>query len=131
MLKNADKIREGLCELLDEYGKAKITPSSANSIQTITDAIKNLDKIEMLESGYSEGMWSAEGSYEGGSSYRHRDSMGRYARDGYRGYSDRGYSDRGYSRGGDMVEHLEKMMREASSEKEREAIRCAIEKIER
>ena len=73
-------------------------------------------------------MWSAEGAYEGGSSYRHRDSMGRYARDGYSG---RGYSDRGYSRGGDMLEHLEKMMREASSEKEREAIRCAIEKIER
>lgn len=126
MLKNADKIREGLCELLDEFGKARITPSSATSIQIITDAIKNLDKIEMLESGYSE--WDAD---ERGNSYRHRDSMGRYARDGYRGYSDRGYSDRGYSRGGDMLEHLEKMMREASSEKEREAIRCAIEKIER
>lgn len=57
-----------------------------------------------------------------GYSYRHRDSMGRYARDGY------DYRGR-YSREGDMRAKLEQMMAESTTEHEREALRGALERM--
>ncbi len=118
------KLKEMLMKELKEY-ESKVTQMSggklsAGDLQTIhmmTDTIKNIDKIEMLEGGegYSEdgmsydgGNWQARGSYDGGSSYARgrgrnarRDSMGRYSREG--GYSSEGgYSGEGGSsyRGG-------------------------------
>jgi hypothetical protein len=63
-------------------------------------------------------------------SYRRRDSMGRYADGGnmsYRRYHDGGY-DGGMS-GHDMRQQLERMMEEADSERERQALRVAMQKL--
>lgn len=141
-------------ELYDYEEKAKkaaggkLSAGDIATIHTLTDTVKNIDKIEMLEDGgYSEATdFMGEGrmygtSYDNGSSYARgrryakRDSMGRYSRDAYphddnMNYS-RGYH--GYSRDGakeHMVEKLEDMMEEAGSEKERQAIRQCIQKIE-
>lgn len=101
------KIKEMLMKELYEYeDKAKKMPGgkvSAGDLETLhklTDTVKNIDKIEMLEGeeGYSEASdWMGDGriygtSYEGGSSYARggrgrgrnarRDSMGRYSREG-------------------------------------------------
>ena len=131
-----EKIKKMLCKELDEYAmKQKLTGGDLDMIWKLTDTVKNLDKIEMLEeeSGYSEargGRGRGRSSYMGGSSYdddmmyserrgrgrnAKRDSMGRYSSEGssYEGgssYDD--YSEessyrggRGYSRG-DAKEHM-------------------------
>ena len=142
-----ERIKEMLCEELYEYAKkTKLTGGDLETIHKLTDTIKNIDKIDMLEEdGYSrDGGWMARGmygnSYEGGESYarRKRDRMGRYSRDGYSeagnqgggqgGYGQRG-SYRGYSRDGAkdyMMEQLEEMM-EGASGKEREALKRCME----
>lgn len=157
------KIKEMLMDELYEYEEkakkmtgGKISAGDLETIHKLTDTIKNIDKIEMLEEdgGYSEdgGNWMARGMYGGGTSYEdggnsyargrgrnaRRDSMGRYSREG--GYSDEGGSSYrggrqggGYSRAGakeHMIGKLEDMMEEANTEKEREAIRHCIQKIE-
>lgn len=123
----------------------KISLSSLEKIHKLTDTIKNLDKIEMLEEegGYSQRSYARDGgsyeggSYEGGSSYarRRRDSMGRYSRDG--GYSGarggRGGSRGGYSRAEgkeEMIEKIEEMMEEATTEKERQALQRCMSALE-
>lgn len=121
----------GLLAMQDE-----INPSSLQQIHTLTDSIKNILKIEMLEGeGEYEGEYSGEpysrnrsydrayGMYGDDSSYarRRRDSMGRYTRD----YSGR----RRYSRGdgeSEMTEHLERLMNEAQTEKDKQVIQRAI-----
>lgn len=148
-----DELRE-VENKLKKAGDGKMSAGDLEYIHKLTDTIKNIDKIEMLEDevGYSEegGNWMARGayggnSYEGGSSYarRRRDSMGRYSREGG-GYSeDEGSSyARGGSRGGTrggysredakehMIDKMEEMMEMASTDKEREAIRQCISKIE-
>lgn len=100
------KIKEMLMNELYEYEeKAKKMPNGKLSTQELekihklTDTVKNIDKIEMLEDGegYSEeSNWMGEGrmygtSYDGGSSYARggrgrgrnakRDRMGRYSSD--------------------------------------------------
>lgn len=96
-----------------EKSNARINDNDLNKIHKLTDTIKNIDKIEMLEEGggYSEeSNWMADGrmygtSYDDGSSYARgrrgnvkRDSMGRYSSEGgsYRG----GSSYEGGMRGG-------------------------------
>lgn len=156
------RIKETLMNELMEFGeKMAKNPNAKPSVQEIervhklTDTIKNLDKIEMLEEesgGYSE----EGGSYARGGRGRgrnaRRDSMGRYSREG--GYSEEGGSygggsygggsyagGRGSSRGGlsyagysrdgsDMMERLEEMMHEASDPKEREAIKRCMRELE-
>lgn len=107
-----------------EKSSARINDTDLNKIHKLTDTIKNIDKIEMLEEGggYSEeSNWMADGrmygtSYDDGSSYARggrgrgrnakRDSMGRYSSEGgsYRGGSsyEGGSYDGGmsYARGG-------------------------------
>ena len=86
------KIKENLCGELEELAmKPEMSAGDLETIHKLTDTIKNIDKIAMLEDGdgYSQaGDWEMEGrgSYERGSSYRgrKRDSMGRYSRDGSR-----------------------------------------------
>lgn len=131
-----EKIKKMLCKELDEYAmKQKLTGGDLDMIWKLTDTVKNLDKIEMLEeeSGYSEargGRGRGRYSYMQGSSYdddmmyserrgrgryAKRDSIGRYSSEGgsYEGgssYDD--YSEessyrggRGYSRG-DAKDHM-------------------------
>lgn len=125
-----EKIKKMLCKELDEYAmKQKISSTDLEMIWKLTDTVKNLGKIEMLEEesgGYSEARGGRGGrsrsSYEGGSSYdddmmyserrgrgrnARRDSRGRYSSEGgsYEGgssYDD--YSEEGSYRGGSSYE---------------------------
>lgn len=131
------ELKEKLCDELEEIArKGEFSAGDLEAVHKLTDTIKNLDKIEMLEDGYSQaGDWEIEGrAYNRGSSYarRKRDSMGRYSRDGrmMRG----GYRDgRMYSRADakeDMMDQMEALMEQAGSEKEREAIRRCMNQLE-
>jgi hypothetical protein len=125
---------------------AKVSDAELNRIHTLSDTVKNFCKIDTLEegSGYSEeSNWMADGRMYGTSYARgrgdnaKRDRMGRYSRDGGYAEEGRGGSNRGYSYGGysykdkdDMLEHLHEMMGEASTTKEREAIKRCIREME-
>ena len=148
------RIKEMLMKELKEYErKEKLSAGDLETLHKLTDTVKNIDKIEMLEGGegYSEdgmsydgGMWQARGSYDGGSSYARgrgrnarRDSMGRYSRDD--GYSEDGGSYRGSSyRGGmsydgakdHLMRKLGEMMPMAESEEQRKALEHCMRKIE-
>ena len=123
------KIKEMLMNELYEYEEkakknpnGKVSPQELEKIHLLTDTIKNIGKIEMLdEGGYSEdGHYMGEGriygtSYEDGVSYRRgrgrnarRDSMGRYSSDDDMSYDGGSYAQgregggRGGNRGGNM-----------------------------
>lgn len=131
------KLKKYLKEELRQYEeKGNLSSSDIQAVHMITDTIKNIDKIEMLEDEYEEGhsrdgRWMARGSYDDDSSYRRRrDRMGRYSRDG--GYSEEGggYSRRGSYEGGkeQMVECIEEMMEDAKSPREKDILkRCLAE----
>ena len=151
-----EKIKKMLCKELDEYAmKQKLTGGDLDMIWKLTDTVKNLDKISMLEEseeGYSEarGGRGRGRSYMGGSSYdddmmyserrgrgryAKRDSMGRYSSDMGSSYDD--YSetrmDRRYSRDDakdHMMSKLGAMMEDADPN-EREILKDAMRKIER
>lgn len=131
-----DKLKDKLCEELEEIArKSELSAGDLEMVHKLTDTIKNIDKIDMLEDdGYSQaGDWEARGnysrnSYNRGSSYANRGKhyvRGHYSRDGRNtdGYSRADAKDR-------MLEHLDEMMQEASSEKEREAIRRCMTQLE-
>ena len=132
------KIKKMLCEELEEYGKQKsLSVSDVEMIHKLTDTVKNIDKIEMLEGdgGYSE----TYPYYMGGSSYARgrgryakRDSMGRYSSDMDDDYSER-RMDRRYSRDDakdHMMDKLGEMMTSANEE-QREILKKAMREIER
>ena len=116
------ELREILCEELDKLApRGELSAGELETAHKITDTIKNIDKICMMEEdgGYSgDGEWEAMGNYSRGNSYRRqsRDSMGRYSR------ADRSYMDGNSMRGrggyggrysrADEMEHIEKKMRE-------------------
>lgn len=122
------ELKEKLCEELEEIArKPEMSAGDLEAAHKLTDTIKNIDKIEMLEEddGHSRaGNWEADmrGTYARGSSYRgrKRDSMGRYSRDGR------------YSRHAspDMMDKLQTMMDNASTERERDAIRRLMNEME-
>ena len=122
------ELKEKLCEELEEIArKPEMSAGDLEAAHKLTDTIKNIDKIEMLEEddGYSRaGNWEADmrGTYARGSSYRgrKRDSMGRYSRDGR------------YSRHAspDMMDKLQTMMDNASTERERDANRRLMNEME-
>ena len=130
-----DKLRDKLCDELDEIArKPEMSAGDLEAVHKLTDTIKNLDKIEILEDGgYSrDGDWEMEGSgsYERGASYRgrKRDSMGRYSRDGRYGPTTQMYSSADVR--DDMMAKLEDMMGSAS-EQERTILRQAMDKLEK
>ena len=119
------KIKEMLMNELYEYEEkakkmsgGKLSQNEMDRIHKLTDTVKNIDKIEMLEDGggYSEeSNWMGEGrmygtSYEDGSSYARggrgrgrnarRDSMGRYSSDGGSYDDGMSYDGGSYARGG-------------------------------
>lgn len=127
------ELKEKLCDELDEIArKGELGAGDLEIIHKLTDTIKNIDKISMLEDdGYSQdGNWEADmrGTYNRGSSYRgqRRDSRGRYAREG-RG-SRGGYSRHDAKEA--MMEQMEMLMEQAGSEREREAIRRCMGQLE-
>ena len=145
-----EDLKDLLCAELEDYAEkgkksGKMSMGDLDSIHKLTDTVKNILKIDMLEeeSGYSEdGHYMGEGriygtSYDGydrGTSYGRgrgryakRDSMGRYSRDG------RGMRD-GYSRDDGkayMMEQLEDMMEDAEKPAEKEALRRCMEALKR
>ena len=147
-----EKIKKMLCKELDEYAmKQKLTGGDLDMIWKLTDTVKNLDKIEMLEDegGYSETRGSRGRSYMHGSSYdddmmyserrgrgrnARRDSMGRYSSEDRMtdDYSE-ARMDRHYSRD-DAKDHLMSALGEAmegASPNEREILKDCMRKLER
>lgn len=156
-MKHLEKLKEALCEELDKFGKSgDITVNSLEKIHKLTDTIKNIDKIMMLEEeeGYSEARGRrgrGRSSYEmGGSSYdddmmyserrgrgrnAKRDSMGRYSSEGgsYEGGSYERGGQGGYSRDEAtdwMMRELGSMMEDADP-KQREALKKCMRELER
>lgn len=120
-------LKDKLCRELDEIAeKPDLSAGDLETVHKLTDTIKNIDKIIMLEEddGYSRGGgWEARGTfgrpiYDDGHSYARRGShyvRGHYSRDG------RDSKKR-------MEEELEEMMRGADGE-HREIIRRTLEEI--
>lgn len=120
-------LKDKLCRELDEIAeKPDLSAGDLETVHKLTDTIKNINKIMMLEEddGYSRGGgWEARGTfgrpiYDDGHSYARRDShyvRGHYSRDG------RDSKKR-------MEEELEEMMRGADRE-HREIIRRTLEEI--
>ena len=147
-----EKIKKMLCKELDEYAmKSKLTGGDLDMIWKLTDTVKNLDKIEMLEEngGYSEARGGRGHSYMHGLSYdddmmyserrgrgkyAKRDSMGRYSSDdmSYDDYSEE-RMDRRYSKD-DAKDHLMRglgSMMEDADPNEREILKDCMRKLER
>ena len=121
------ELRNMLCDELDELArKGDLGAGDLEIAHKLTDTIKNIDKIEMMEDdGYSEryslgGDWQADmrGTYGRGSSYARRGT-----------HYVRGH----YSRT-DSMEHLREqindMMRETDDDRVKEALRRAASLME-
>ena len=116
-------LRNMLCDELDELArKGDLGAGDLEIAHKLTDTIKNIDKIEMLEAdGYSNngGDWEARGSYDGmyrddRYSRRGRDMRGRYSR--HDGTDKR------------LMDELEELMRTIEPGK-RDVIRRALEEL--
>ena len=129
MSKNLYDLREMLCEELDEYNrdaKNGLNERTLDTVHKLTDTIKNIDKIMMLE----DGDYSRTGEWEA-------DMRGSFSRDAGNGYN-RGnsYANRGrhyvrghYSRGDGrerMISDIEDMMQDATGA-ERDAYKRAAD----
>lgn len=137
------RLKDALMDSLEELDTLKggqLKMNELEAINYITDTVKNIDKICMLEEdgGYSEGgNWNAsiDGTY--GNSRR---NDRRYSRNGESYNNGSSYANRGkhwvrghYSRADAKemtMEHLEKAMNSATEPKEREAIERAMKIIE-
>lgn len=132
-------LKDKLCEELEEFArKQEMGAGDLEVIHKLTDTIKNIDKICMLEEkgGYSEAVDG--GDYGRGSSYANRGKhyvRGHYSREG--GYSSRrGGGSRG-GRGGysrddgrsEMMEHLELAM-DSATDQDRETIKSFMRQLE-
>ena len=143
-MKTYEELKEMLCKELDEIAdKGELSAGTLETVHKLTDTIKNIGKIEMLE-GYDDdyskdgGNWEARGRYDGGSSYarggrrmgrrysrdnmdddysmaRNRDRMGRYSRDGGKEH---------------IMDKLEDLIDMTTNERDRETLKKAKEKIE-
>ena len=122
------ELRNMLCEELDELArKGDLGAGDLEIAHKLTDTIKNIDKIEMLEDdGYSQrrysqaGDWEADmrGTYGKGSSYARRGThyvRGHYSRDGARD---------------DMKRQLQEMLDNADDESIRKAIQRCMDAVE-
>lgn len=159
-------LKDLLCAELEDYAEngkksGKMSMGDLDSIHKLTDTVKNILKIDMLEgeTGYSEdGAYMGEGriygtSYDDGmrrgagysyargrGRYAKRDSMGRYSSRGMSYDDDMSYArgsrvvNRGYSRDDGkayMMEQLEDMMEDAEKPAEKEALRRCMEALKR
>ena len=124
-MKTMQKIEQGLCEVLDDYAQKGI--SNPSDVETVKHALSGLQKIlviDAMEHGrsgdvryYDGGSGRSYGSYDGGS----YDSSGRRYR--------RSYDYDSMRSGQDMRQQLEQMMQQAGSERERMAIKDALQKL--
>lgn len=131
------ELKEKLWAELDELAKKReMGAGDLEVIHKITDTIKNIDKICMLEGGeYSEAVDGDD--YGRGSSYANRGRhyvRGHYSRDGgMDGYSSRRRDSRGrYSRDdgrSEMMEHLEMAM-DTATDQDKEIIKRFMRQLE-
>ena len=134
-----ENLKKKLWEELEEIDrKPEIGPGDLELAHKLSDTIKNIDKICMLEEneGYSEAV-DGDG-YGRGSSYTNRGKhyvRGHYSRDG--GMDRGGYSSRRDSRGrysrddgrSEMMEHIE-MAIDSADERDREKIKRFMRELE-
>ena len=134
------ELKEKLWAELDELAeKREMGAGDLEVVHKITDTIKNIDKICMLEEegGYSEAVDG--GDYGHGSSYANRGKhyvRGHYSRDsgrdGMGGYSSRRDSRGRYSRDdgrSEMMEHIEMAM-DAATPEDKETIKRFMRQLE-
>lgn len=126
-------LKEKLCDNLDKaYEEISRNPGRLSSgdleyIRMLTDTIKNIGKIEMLEEGgdysqedgrgdgYGRGVSYARGrGYNRGGRNNRRDSMGRYSRNDGRS---------------EMMAHIEAAI-DAADDKDRETIKRLMRQLE-
>lgn len=127
MSKNLYDLREMLCEELDEYNrdaKNGLNERALDTVHKLTDTIKNIDKIMMLEDDdYSRsGEWEADmrGNYGRTENYNRGNSYANRGRHYVRGHYSRGD---GRER---MISDIETMMQEATGT-ERDAYKRALD----
>ena len=127
MSKNLYDLREMLCEELDEYNrdaKNGLNERTLDTVHKLTDTIKNIDKIMMLEDGdYSrtgEREADMRGNYGRTENYNRRNSYANPGRHYVRGHYSRGD---GRER---MISDIETMMQEATGT-ERDAYKRALD----
>lgn len=141
-MENLYKIKEALWKELEKSETAKsgeLKGGELEAIHKLTDTIKNIDKICMLEeeSGYIEAVDGDD--YGRGSSYANRGKhyvRGNYSRDGGRdgmgGYSSRRDNRGRYSRDdgrSEMMRHIEAAL-DSANEQDREAIKRLMRQME-
>lgn len=144
-MKALEELRNTFCEELEEIArKPELSAGDLETVHKLTDTIKNIDKICMMEDGdgYSmDGEWEAgaRGRYsrnsydgnDGGSSYANRGRhyvRAHYSRDdGYSGRRSRYSRDEGKE---SMTQRLREMADEARSDREREAIEQALRQLQ-
>lgn len=137
-MKVYNQIKDMLCDELEEIAKKKeLTSSSLEVLYKSVDILKDISTIKAMEQeypdegysrdGYSQGYFNRMPIYayddgvsyaRGRGSYAKRDSMGRYSSDG-----------RSYDYSGDTKEELARIMNMAQNEREREAIRKALDSM--
>lgn len=140
-----------LCDIIsDEVAEATAKVSAAGGmtagdleyIDKLTHTLKSLKTTIAMMEAEDDGGWSYDDGMNGGSYARNGRSMPRggisYARGDNRGRGSRAqrtangrYSSRGYSRAEDVKEMLRNAMNEAETDREREAIRKALDEMER
>lgn len=125
-MRNLKELKETLYMNLDDFSgkRESFNLSDLERVHMITDTIKNIDKICLLEDGdneysqrYMRGNIRYDGSYDDGNSYANRGKhyvKGHYSRDDGRK---------------EMVEHLEKMMYEADDDRQRDIIEQCVRKL--
>lgn len=106
-MKELYELKERLLDELKDYGKRDMNGSNLEVIDKLTHTIKNLCKI-IDDNEYSNAY------YDGTRSYR-RDSMGRYAREGYSRH--------------DLTDKLRDLLSEAPDDRTRTEIKRLIEKM--
>ena len=129
------ELRNMLCDELDELArKGDLGAGDLEIAHKLTDTIKNIDKIEMMEDdGYSrDGEYLRDGDYSRGGDWR-ADMRGTYGRGS--SYARRGtHYVRGHYSRADSMEHLREqindMMRETDDDRVKEALRRAASLME-
>ena len=90
-MKAMNQLKEMLCEELEKITKkGELSAGSLDAVHKLTDTIKNIDKILMLEEeeGYSEAGYSMEGSYSQAGGGRGGGRGGNRGGGGYSGAGD-------------------------------------------
>ena len=151
-MKVYEQIHDMLCDELEEIAKKKeLTTNSLEVLYKGIDILKDISTIKAMEQEYPDEGYSKDGYSQGygrgyygrmpyymyddgvtqGTSYArgrgsnaNRDAMGRYASEG-RSYDYSG----NYS--GDTKEELQRLMNTAQNDREREAIRKALDSMNR